>query len=299
MKKALLVGLVSAGTLVVGLVAGAFLVSPAVQVSSVNAGLGAMAPNADSSMGSGMTDTQMGMSKSAVVGSAASTTAGTVDQSVIKTANLTVETPDVKAAIKGAKDAVASFSGTIDNWSQQANNAGQIWNVSATVRVPADQLDAAIAKLSKLGKVTGQDIGTSDVTTQVLDIDARVTTLKASVARLTQLVKQAKSTADLIAAENALSDRQAELQSLEQQQKYLKDQVAMSSIYLQIYTEGLGPVAAPTNFVDGIGQGWNTLLKFFVWLGVAAGWLVPWLLVVVPVAAIVWFVIRIIRRRKK
>jgi hypothetical protein len=73
----------------------------------------------------------------------------------------------------------------------------------------------------------------------------------------------------------------------------------MSSIYLQIYTEGLGPVAAPTNFVDGIGQGWNTLLKFFVWLGVAAGWLVPWLLVVVPVAAIVWFVIRIIRRRKK
>ncbi|MFM8893961.1 MAG: DUF4349 domain-containing protein, partial [Actinomycetales bacterium] len=51
-----------------------------------------------------------------------------------------------------------------------------------------------------------------------------------SITRLQTLIDQATTTADLIEAEVALSDRQAELDSLRAQRAYLADQVGMSTL---------------------------------------------------------------------
>ena len=83
------------------------------------------------------------------------------------------------------------------------------------------------------------------------------------------------------------------------QQKYLKDAVSMSTLYVSAFAEGRGPIAAPTSFVDGIQQGWKALVAFFAGSIVAIGIATPWLLIALPVGAIVFVVIRRIAVRRR
>jgi hypothetical protein len=221
------------------------------------------------------------------------------DRSVIKTASIGLETEAIADSKSKLGFIAKKQSGLIENWSQQSNNAGELWSVNATVRVPVAALDATIAEISALGTVLNLTITNTDVTTQVLDIDARVKSLATSVERLQKLMANATNTADLLAAESALSQRQAELESLLSQQKYYKDAVDLATIYVSVYGKGLGPVSEPTSFIDGLNQGWKALAAFFTGTMVFLGASVPWLLVLIPLATIGYFVVRRIRRKTK
>lgn len=221
------------------------------------------------------------------------------DRSVIKTGSLSFETSKIADVQEQLKQIVNPKNGLIESWSQESNNQGELWAVNATVRVEAAKLDATIAEVGALGNVLNSSVNSADVTTQVIDIDARVASLTATVARLEKLMADAKSTADLLAAESALAQRQAELDSLVQQQKYLKESVDMATLYVSAFAEGRGPIAAPTSFVDGIEQGWKALLAFFSGTIVFLGMVTPWLLIVLPIAAIAFVIVRRVIVRSK
>ena len=221
------------------------------------------------------------------------------DRSVIKTGSMSFETAEIGGVQAAINEIVTDNNGLVESWSQESNNQGELWAVNATVRVEAGKLDATIAAVGELGKVLSTNVNSTDVTTQVIDIDARVNSLSATVARLEKLMADAKSTTDLLAAESALAQRQAELDSLVQQQKYLKDSVDMATLYVSAFAEGRGPVAAPTSFIDGIEQGWKALLAFFGGTIVFLGMATPWLLLILPVAAIAFVVVRRLMVRSK
>ena len=167
-----------------------------------------------------------------------------------------------------------------------------------TVRVPADRLQAVMADLDDLGEVTASQISRQDVTTQAVDLRARVESAQASVARLTELMAQAGSLADLIAAESALAERQAELESWQQQLEYLDQQVALSSLTVNIVVPAEAVEADPAGFGDGLVAGWNGLIAALNGIVIALGFLLPWLAVAAVVWLAVWLVLRGIRRRR-
>ena len=94
--------------------------------------------------------------------------------------------------------------------------------------------------MSALGTVESINVSAQDVTSQTVDLDARIAALTTSVDRLTTLLAQASRMEDLLAIETQLSQRQSEIDSLNQQRTWLADQVAMSSV-----TITLMPVTAP------------------------------------------------------
>ena len=120
----------------------------------------------------------------------------------------------------------------------------------------------------------------TDVTDQAIDLRARVDATQASVDRLTQLMSQSASVDDLIAAEVALSDRQALLESYEQQLAQLESQVAMSSLQVNLTSETPPVKADPAGFGDGLVTGWNALVATLNGIVIALGFLLPWILVV-------------------
>jgi PBP1b-binding outer membrane lipoprotein LpoB len=246
-------------------------------------------------------DSGVGMSKEigGASGMLASDAIAAADRSVIKTGSVSFETPEIGDVQAAINDIVANNNGLVESWSQESNNQGELWAVNATVRVEAAKLDATISALGDLGKVLSTNVNSTDVTTQVLDIDARVKSLAATVGRLEKLMAEAKSTADLLAAESALAQRQAELDSLVQQQKYLKDSVDMATLNVSAFAEGRGPIAAPTSFIDGIEQGWKALLAFFGGTVVFLGMATPWLLILLPIAAIAFVIVRRLIVRSK
>lgn len=236
----------------------------------------------------------------------------TGDRDIIATASATVRVDDVAASATAVGDAAQRRGGYVESMNVGQSGAvrdetydptypappGGATGAWITVRVPADQLTAAIDDLSTIGKVEASSITRQDVTTQAVDLRARVDALQASVDRLTELMSKSGSVADLIAAETALSQRQADLESLQQQLKALDDQVSMSTLTVSLVPHIEAVEANPAGFGDGLATGWNGLVATLNGLVIALGFLLPWLAVLVVLAVVVWVIVRLARPRR-
>ncbi len=145
------------------------------------------------------------------------------------------------------------------------------------------------------GEVLQSSISRQDFTSTAVDLRARVEASRASVKRLTELMSKSGSVADLISAESALSERQAQLESYEQQLKGIDEQVAMSTVSIQLTERTSATKADPAGFADGLLAGWNGLIVSLNALVVAFGFLLPWL----AIGGVVLLVIWLIRRRRR
>ncbi|MFJ6427728.1 DUF4349 domain-containing protein [Microbacterium maritypicum] len=167
-----------------------------------------------------------------------------------------------------------------------------------SIRVPSADLPDVIAALDDTGEVLSSSTSKQDVTSVAIDLQARVDSTRASVERLTQLMAQSGTVAELIEAEVALTDRQAQLESYEQQLAALDDQVAMSSLQVQLTKASTPTTADPAGFVDGLTAGWNGLVVSLNALVIALGFLLPWLVIAGAVVLVVWFLRRARRNRR-
>lgn len=225
------------------------------------------------------------------------------DRSVITTGWVSITVDDPVAAAEEVADLAEQAGGRVDNRTETPGTDSQPPSASLTVRVPSDELDAFVDELREFGTVTSVSMNASDVTQQRQDLDARIDALSASVDRLRELLGTATSIADLIAIESELTTRQAELDSLTQQRDWLVDQVDFSTITVDLVTEEVAPDPRPDDFWSGVVAGWNALVAFANWLGVAVGVMLPWLGVALVaggiVVAIVVLAARAGRRRSR
>lgn len=162
-------------------------------------------------------------------------------------------------------------------------------------RIPYDVLDATVETIQELGDVQEVSLNSVDVSLQKVDLDARIGVLEAAIERLNELLAEAASTSDLIAVESALSERQAELDSLQSQRDYLSDQTLFATLSISLITPANATPAEPDGFLDGIVRGWESILAFFAGTIVWAGILVPWL----GLAAVVIAIILLLRRLRR
>ena len=206
----------------------------------------------------------------------------------------------VDAPLESANEAASiteAAGGRVDGrqeFAPQGNDAG---GAQLVLRIPAERLAATLDRLKELGDVEELQLSASDVTREVQDIDARVTALRSSITRLLALQDAAATVEDLITLETAISDRQAELESLEAQQRYLADQVGLSTIELVLGSRAVAPVTEPDTFLSGLITGWEALVAFGSGLLVLLGVLIPWLVLLGLLGLIVLLIVRRARSR--
>lgn len=218
------------------------------------------------------------------------------NRQVIKTGSMTITVAHPADAADEASRIVESAGGRIDSRTEHAAVDGNEGSASLTVRIPSAKLTSTIEQLNKLGTVEDVAISSDDVTGQSQDLDARISALRTSVDRLLALMSKATSTQDLITIESALSDRQGNLESLETQQRQLKDQVDLSSVTLNLNSVAKPRTQLPGNFLDGVITGWNSIVIFFAGVLAVVGVLLPWLVIA---GAITFGVLAVLRVRRK
>ncbi|MEV7631007.1 DUF4349 domain-containing protein [Microbacterium sp. NPDC089318] len=174
---------------------------------------------------------------------------------------------------------------------EQPREPGTGW---ISIRVPAADLDEVMAAVDDDAEVVRSSVSRDDVTAAAVDLRARIDAARASVQRLTELMGKSGSVGDLIEAESALNERQAQLESYEQQLKQLDEQVSLSTLSIQLTEQATATGADPAGFGDGLLAGWNGLIAGLNGLMVVIGFLLPWL----GVAALVLLLIWLIRRRR-
>jgi|GEM_PF-292657 len=321
-----------AGGAAAAVVAVAAVIAPS--VGSLVGGVGgasdesAVAPLAPADSGAGSyssdssaTDTREAAPLTVAPDAASDAAAGSTaaDRDIISTASATLTAEEVDAAARAIANSAVAHGGYVESLS--IGSDGTVYPVNPTdggvmydtmpypypsptdgawitVRVPADQLQGVVDELGDVGEVTATNVSRQDVTEQTVDLQARIDAAQASVDRLTELMGQAQSVADLIAAESALSERQATLESYQQQLEMLDDQVAMSTLSVTVVPEVEPVTADPAGFGDGLAAGWNGLVAALNGIVVAIGFLLPWLAVAAVAALIVWGIVRLVRSRR-
>lgn len=223
---------------------------------------------------------------------------------VVATSSTVLEAGDPAAAAREIGDRADAAGGYVESMhvsaAPSAESSGDVATSSGdgtwiTVRVPADTLSDFLADLDDVGEVRSSEISREDVTAQSTDLRARISALQTSVDRLESLISDAATTADLLTAEEALSQRQAELDSLRAQSDALADDVALSSATITVTEPGEVVAADPQGFGDGFTTGWNALVATVNGIVLGLGFLLPWLVV----AGIVLTVVQAVRRARR
>ncbi len=219
------------------------------------------------------------------------------DRKEVVTGTVDLTADDPVAAAQTLVDRVTELDGRVDQRTENPGTTDNDPHANLVVRIPATDTDAFIDGLSDLGEITQVSTNRDDVTLQWQDLDARITALRASVDRLRDLMARAANTADLIAAEEALADRQAELDSLTGQRRYLDDQISLSTLTVDIRSTAEQTIEdGPANFWDGVVDGWNSLLAWLKGAVVFIGQVLPWLVFLALLGAIVGAVVGLARR---
>lgn len=121
--------------------------------------------------------------------------------------------------------------------------------VSVSAVVPAADLDRLVSEARSAGVVVSSSMSASDVSNALVDVDARIRSLSASLVTLNRLLSAAKSLDDVVSLEAAVSERNAQLDSLKAQKRSLSSQVAFSSLSVTFadpdsFVEASGPVVS-------------------------------------------------------
>ena len=203
----------------------------------------------------------------------------TTEKSIIRTGDLTLKTGNVSKTFDDVKSAVIAAGGRVE--SSSYNAAADYSGPSAyiTARLPESKLDTAIATISTLATRTSLNLSTSDVTLQTVDLKAKIQALTTSRDRLLALMAKATNTADLIAAESALAQRQSDLDSLQSQLDYLTLQVSESTLNIQVITDATSMTSGLRGFKATIVQTVRNFLQAFESVFIFIGSAIPWVLI--------------------
>ncbi|MCW2783776.1 MAG: hypothetical protein JWP74_293 [Marmoricola sp.] len=189
-------------------------------------------------------------------------TSNTQQAAVISQGQIALRTPDIGPTRFKLQEYLDGWNGTIASDNSDADKHGHAVRERIELRVPSARFSTAMDKLSTLGTLVNSSRTSKDVTTQVIDNRVRVRTQKLSLARIQALLAQAATINQVIAIESQLAQRQADLDSLEQQQTYLADQTSLATIDVYLTVPGkasLAPKKAGHGFFSGLHAGWRHL----------------------------------------
>ncbi|AXG80944.1 DUF4349 domain-containing protein [Streptomyces paludis] len=228
--------------------------------------------------GQGAAD-QVGAGAPGGKGKAADTTnpAGT---QVIRTARLSVRVKNAEKAVEVARAAAGTAGGLVQSEVTESGGADDGVHSTVVLRVPQESYDAVLRELAGTGKLLSRSTNAKDVTDQVVDVNSRIASQRASVARVRELMDQAVKISDVVQLEGELSTRQAELESLLARQASLKDRASLATITLDL-SEAPAKVAeekkkdSEPGFLDALGGGWDALVTTVRLISVVLGAVLP------------------------
>lgn len=188
------------------------------------------------------------------------TAARTADNAkIIYTTYLSIETKDYDWAYQQLNDTLSSVDGYLESSSEYTDSTDSTRTLSLTLRVPESSYDAFVDAAEQTGSVTSKSESADDVTTQYMDIEARLDNLTAQRTRLQELQASADNLTDLLQIESSLSDVQYQIESYQSQLNWYSQQVSYCTVNITL--DEVETLTTGTSFAarlaDAAKNGWS------------------------------------------
>ncbi|MEW5870710.1 MAG: DUF4349 domain-containing protein [Chloroflexota bacterium] len=224
---------------------------------------------------------------------------------LVRQGDIRLQVEDTLAARQSIEAMVSEMAGEgafVLSASQYGGQEERSPEISISIRVPARRFDEVMTKLAGLARrVIDRSESAQDVTAEYVDLQARLKSLQTARERLEKLMGSAATTKELLEAEQQLTQREAEIESIQGRMKYLESVAALSLInitltpYLpsQPLESGWQPAETARRAVDSLVDSLQGFVDFVIYFSIAT---LPWLVVL---ALVVFIVLRLVIRRKK
>ena len=213
---------------------------------------------------------------------------------LVKTGSVALESTDVGRVLTRVYGIVGGVGGDISREDTSTDSHGVETRSLLVLRVPVDSFDRTLDELAGLGHLVSKTRMSKDVTTQVADVDSRVRSAQQSIVTVRRLFSRAHDLGDIIRLESELSQREANLEALQAEQRALADKTTLSTITMtvELPPPPVKPKPAPkkeeaSGFLAGLHQGWDALTAALVAVGHGIG-------VVLPIGTVVLLVVGLV-----
>jgi hypothetical protein len=168
----------------------------------------------------------------------------------------------------------------------------------ASLRIPADQLDACLAELKKLGRVTQESQSGEEVTQQHADLVARLKNSRNTEQRLNGVIQQRTGPVkEILEVEKESARVRGEIEQMEAEQQTLEHRVNFATIDLKLAEEYKAQLNLPAPSVgmqlrnatvNGFRNASETLLGIVLFLAESGPTLLLWLLILLFPVRLIW-----------
>ena len=168
------------------------------------------------------------------------------EQRIIKTGEVAIEVETVSTALARVRALAIELGGYVGD--SQAGTFDQ--SATLTLRIPANRFGDALVALHELdGEVIAEATREQDVTSQIVDLEARIANLEASEASYRLLLDRAERIEDILAVQSRLDEVRGQIEQLKAQLENVTGQADLSTL-----TVTLIPRAQP---IDAQSQSWD------------------------------------------
>lgn len=148
---------------------------------------------------------------------------------IIKTGAIALQVGGLDPALTSANQLIIGMGGYTSGSDRFGD--GESAQASVTYRVPAARWDEALAGLRAIGeKVLTERSSTDDVTSQVVDLGARITNLQATERAFQAIMDQASGIDDILTVQAELTRVRSEIEQLAAQKLHFEGQAAFSTV---------------------------------------------------------------------
>lgn len=184
---------------------------------------------------------------------------------IARTAELAITTKDFEAARARVEEILKRQGGYVGQMNVSSSSDAER-KLTATLRVPADHLDMAIAELKKVGRVESESQAGEEVTSQYVDLQARLTNARNTEQRLTELLRtRTGKLEEVVAVEEKLSEVREEIERMEAGKKALTKRVDFGTVTLSLTEEHqaqmrMVPPSVGTQFRNAAVEGYRSVV---------------------------------------
>lgn len=220
------------------------------------------------------------------------------EKKIVRNAWLNLRTDRFDETVQALCDQIEQAGGVVESRDiSGAKNASRSANL--TLRVPSDMLDGVLSGAGEWGEVTREQTSAVDMTDTYTDNASRLESARAKKRQLDALYEKAENMEDIITLTNAIFDVQAEIESLEGQNRRIDDEVSFATLYVSV-SEKSSAVSAKQPFFTRLGRqladGWENFGEFVSNAVLGLTYALPW---VAAAAAGAVMVRAAIRKKKK
>ena len=228
-----------------------------------------------------------------------------VERLIIRTGHISMDVEDTRAAratIEGMVERMAAEGAFVVSAEEHGGVEGSQPYITISIRIPATRFGDIMERLAELAvNVNSRNESAQDVTEEYVDLEARLESLEAARQRLLQIIEEARNTKDLLEAEQQLTHREAEIESIKGRMQYLEQSARLSSIWIElqphILSQPVGdewrPAETGRRAVDTLLDGLRGFGNFAIFFAIAV---LPWLL---AIGLVIFLVVVFIRWRSR